>query len=230
MTSVLPRHIGVIMDGNGRWAENKGLPRREGHRAGAEAVRTIVTACRERSIACLTLYAFSKENWARPRQEVRFLFDLLVRFLARETQLLIEKEIRLRIIGDMEGLSSGVRASLAKACDATSEGHAMTLVLALNYSSRDEICRALRRIVLEKIPPMQIDEELLATFMDTAELPDPDLIIRTSGEMRLSNFLLYQSAYSELYFTPCLWPDFRAEHLDEALLAFARRERRFGKV
>ena len=226
----LPVHLAIIMDGNGRWAQARGLSRSEGHRAGAATVRTIVTRCRELGIRYLTLYAFSSENWNRPRAEVTALFSLLLEFLQQEVPLLAEKGISLKVLGDLDGLPLAQRTALRHAIRRTAAGTAMTLNLALNYGSRAELVQAVRSIVREGLPAEAIDEATLAGHLYTAGQPDPDLLIRTSGEQRLSNYLLYQCAYSELYFTPVPWPDFGQEELDAALAVYAGRSRRFGKT
>ena len=226
----LPVHLAIIMDGNGRWAQARGLSRSEGHRAGAATVRTIVTRCRELGIRYLTLYAFSSENWNRPRAEVTALFSLLLEFLQQEVPLLAEKGISLKVLGDLDGLPLAQRTALRHAIRRTAGGTAMTLNLALNYGSRAELVQAVRSIVREGLPAEAIDEATLAGHLYTAGQPDPDLLIRTSGEQRLSNYLLYQCAYSELYFTPVPWPDFGQEELDAALVVYAGRSRRFGKT
>jgi undecaprenyl diphosphate synthase len=218
------------MDGNGRWAKQRGQPRSEGHKAGTEAARGIVTRCGELGIEYLTLYTFSTENWRRPREEIDVLFDLLVRFIRGEQQRLIQESIRLNIVGDPEGLPAGVRHVLQRVCNKTAGGTKMCLNLALNYSGREEILAACRRIASQGIDPERIDERLFASFLSTGDMPDPDLIIRTSGERRLSNFLLFQSAYSEFYFSNTLWPDYSAQDLDLALEDFRSRSRRFGGV
>ncbi|MBG0776235.1 MAG: di-trans,poly-cis-decaprenylcistransferase [Desulfovibrionaceae bacterium] len=224
----IPVHLAIIMDGNGRWAEQRGLPRSKGHQAGTEAAKAVVTACRERGIRHLTLYTFSKENWARPKDEVSFLFDLLVAFLKRELDNLVEQSIQLRVLGDFQGLPFAVRKALEHAMARTRHGEAMILNLALNYSGRAEIVHAARALAADGLAGEAITEEAIAERLYTSGQPDPDLIIRTSGEMRLSNYLLFQAAYSEFHFTETLWPDFDAAALDEALAAFGRRDRRYG--
>lgn len=219
------------MDGNGRWAEKRGLPRTEGHRAGARAAREIVAECRRLGVPYLTLYAFSSENWSRPRAEISALFALLLEFLNKETPELLKRGARLNVIGDLDGLPAPLRAALKKSMERTAAGDSrMILNLALNYGSRAEIARAVRLLLARKVDPADVTEESIAQCLDTGGQPDPDLLIRTSGEQRLSNFLLYQAAYSELYFSPVLWPDFDAAALREALAAYAARERRFGKA
>ncbi|HBE95116.1 MAG TPA: di-trans,poly-cis-decaprenylcistransferase [Desulfovibrio sp.] len=227
---MLPKHVAVIMDGNGRWAQKRGLPRAEGHRAGTEAARAVVTRCRELGIGHLTLYTFSRENWSRPAEEVRFLFDLLVRFLKKETKLLLDQDIRLKILGETGDLPFGVRQVVESVAEKTKNCGSMTLNLALNYGGRDEILRACRNLSAKGLPAEAITEEAFAAELYTAGQPDPDLIIRTSGELRLSNYLLFQAAYAEFYFTEVLWPDFTPAELDKALEDFAQRQRRFGKT
>lgn len=226
----LPAHIAIIMDGNGRWAQARGLPRTAGHRAGADAVRTVVRECRRLGIPHLTLYAFSSENWNRPQAEISALFGLLLDFLGTEMPHMEEQGIRLRVLGDVDGLPLAQRTALRHAMGRTAACTDMTLNLALNYGGRAELVRAVRSFVAEGLPPEAITEEALAARLDTAGQPDPDLLIRTSGELRLSNFLLYQCAYSELFFTPVLWPDFGATELAAALKDYAGRSRRFGKT
>lgn len=216
------------MDGNGRWAAERHLSRSDGHRAGAETAKAIITACRRLSIPHLSLYAFSKENWSRPKLEISSLFDLLGAMIKRELGTLLEQSIRLNILGDISELPLITRKLVKEACAKTAHCQAMTLNLALNYSSRDEIVRACRALMAEKIPPEQITEKCFSEHLYTAGQPDPDLIIRTSGEMRLSNFLMYQAAYSELYFTRVTWPEFSENDLMQALEAFKNRDRRFG--
>ncbi|MDR2573449.1 MAG: di-trans,poly-cis-decaprenylcistransferase [Desulfovibrio sp.] len=230
MDHTLPAHIALIMDGNGRWAEARGRPRAEGHRAGAEAVRRVVTQCRATGIRHVTLYAFSSENWGRPKAEIRHLFSLLGEFLGREVPLMEEKGIALNVLGDMAALPLAARAALERGIRRTAGGGDMTLNLALNYGARSELARAARSFILEGARPEDVTEQRLAERLYTAGQPDPDFLIRTGGEQRLSNFLLYQCAYAELYFTPVLWPDFREEDLRAALEVYAARSRRFGKI
>ena len=232
--SPLPRHVAIIMDGNGRWARKRGLPRVMGHRAGVRAVKKVVRAAREIGIEVLTLYAFSKENWARPRAEVEALMGLLYDYLEGELEEMLSNDIALKVIGDPERLPERVRKKLFETIEKTSQGRGMTLVLALSYGGRDELVRAFRRMAEDlaagRLEPAGITEETISARLDTRELPDPDLIIRTSGEERLSNFLIYQGAYAELYFTKTLWPDFDRRALLRALEDYAKRERRFGKT
>ncbi|MBI3320058.1 MAG: isoprenyl transferase [Candidatus Omnitrophica bacterium] len=228
----LPRHIAVIMDGNGRWAAARGLPRILGHRAGADAVHRIVEACCEVGVQALTLYAFSWENWSRPSEEIRDLMELLDEFLTHEVERLRVNQIRLRAIGRLTTLPPEVLAHLNRLMASTSRFSRMTLTLALSYGGRQEIVDAVRRIAQEvqegRVRPEHIDERLFHEYLYLPELPDPDLLIRTSGEQRVSNFLLWQASYSELYVTPQLWPDFGKEDLLEAIVAYQKRERRFG--
>ncbi len=226
----LPAHIAIIMDGNGRWAKARGLPRSEGHKAGTGTAKAIVTHCRRLGVRHLTLYTFSSENWARPKDEIGFLFGLLADFMTRELPSLMEQSIRLLVLGELDDLPFATRKVLEHAIKKTAQNTAMTLNLALNYGSRAEIVRAARRLVEDGLAPDQVTEAALAARLYTAGQPDPDLIIRTSGELRLSNYLMFQAAYSELSFTDTLWPDFSPAHLDAALADFAGRGRRFGKV
>jgi len=226
----LPRHVAIIMDGNGRWAKLRGLGRREGHKAGAENIRRVVRHFAERGIEVLTLYAFSTENWGRPREEVSWLMRMPSRWIKREIGPLHEHGIRVRHIGRLEALSRGLQKQVRDAEQLTANNTRMTLCFAFNYGGRAEIVDAVRRIVAEGIPPEQIDEATIAAHLYTAGLPDPDLIIRTAGEHRLSNFLMWQSAYAELYISDRYWPDFDPEEADRALAAFGQRQRRYGRV
>jgi len=230
----LPRHVAIIMDGNGRWARQRGLARIDGHRQGAEAVRETVTQCARLGIPYLTLYSFSRENWKRPRDEVEALMTLCAQMLVSERDELRENHVRLVQIGSREGLPSDVLRELEITQSQAPPAPRLTLGLALNYSSRSEIVDGVRRIAERvadgRLRPEEIDEQTISDSLYTAGMPDPDLLIRTADEMRLSNFLLWQLSYAELYVTPVLWPDFRAEQLHEALRTFARRERRFGGV
>lgn len=230
----LPRHIAIIMDGNGRWAEEKGQDRLYGHFHGVESVRNIVEGCAELGVEYLTLYAFSTENWDRPVQEVTGLMELLVETIRKEVPTLNKNNIRLHVIGDMSMLPDYAQKALQEALELTSHNTGLNLVMALSYSSRWELVEAVRKIAADvksgKIEPEAINQDTLQKYLTTSELPDPELMIRTSGEYRISNFLLYQLAYAELYFTQTRWPDFRKEHLYEAILDFQKRERRFGKT
>lgn len=232
--TMVPRHVAVIMDGNGRWARERGLPRRKGHEAGAESVRAIIRACRDHGVRYLTLYAFSIENWKRPKTEVRHLMTLLTRFLRREEAELHEHRLRFRVIGRLGDLPAATRRELERVMAETREYDGAQLILALSYGARAEIvdaARALARAVsTEGLDPEAIDETLFASYLYAPDVPDPDLMIRTSGEMRISNFLLWQLSYAELYVTDTLWPDFREPHFAEALGAYAARRRRFGGI
>ncbi len=223
-----PRHVAVIMDGNGRWAKSRHLPRVAGHKAGMEAVRSVVKTAPELGIDVLTLYAFSSENWKRPQDEVGFLFGLLKTYLHSEIAELDTKNVHIRVIGDWRTLPDDLTDLIEGAIDRTKNNDGLTLVLALNYGSRDEIVRATRRCVMDGLSARQIDEDAITARLDTADLPAPDLIIRTSGEERLSNFMLWQAAYAEFVFTPTLWPDFDGAALASACELFAARERRYG--
>ena len=227
-----PRHVAIIMDGNGRWAEARGLSRQQGHRAGTENIRRIIEAFGERGVSVLTLYAFSTENWARPRREVNALMRLIPRVIKRELKKLHENGVRLVHLGDLAPLDPALRKQVEDAIELTKDNERMTVALAFNYGGRAEIVEAVRQIAEEGISPRRIDEQTLASHMWTARagLPEVDLLIRTAGDMRISNFLLWQSAYAELYFTPVLWPDFDEAEIDRALDAYANRERRFGGV
>ncbi len=225
---LLPSHLAVIMDGNGRWATLKGLPRTEGHKAGVASARLVVEECQRLGIGFLTLYTFSQENWKRPKSEVSFLFDLLVDFITRELPVLEKRGVRLAVLGHFAELPFTTRKVLQHAMERTSHGTSMTLNLALNYSGRQEIVDACTAYHAAHGNMEGLTPETLANYLYTAGQPDPDMVLRTSGELRLSNFLPYQSAYSELYFTETLWPDFTPAHLHEALRAFAHRQRRFG--
>ncbi len=225
---VLPRHLAVIMDGNGRWAKARGLSRSDGHAAGTEAAKALITECRALGIGHVTLYTFSKENWRRPKDEVGFLFDLLVRFLNRELSSMVEQDIRLNILGELDELPMATRTAIRHALKKSASCTSMVLNLALNYSGRDEILRACRTLLAEGADPAALTEEAMSARLYTVGQPDPDLIIRTSGELRLSNFLLWQAAYAEFYFTDIHWPDFGKEELHKALAEFAARGRRFG--
>ena len=226
----LPTHLAIIMDGNGRWAQARGLPREAGHRAGAETVRTIVTECRSLGIRHLPLYTFSSENWNRPKTEISALFSLLMEFLSREVPRMVDQGITMRVLGDLDSMPLAQRTALRHAIKRTEGGKDMVLNLALNYGGRGEIVRAVQNMLREGLRPEDVTEQTLADHLYTTGQPDPDLLVRTSGEQRLSNYLLYQCAYSELYFTPVPWPDFDAAQLRMALDAYAARSRRFGKT
>ncbi|MAJ50672.1 MAG: isoprenyl transferase [Flammeovirgaceae bacterium] len=230
----IPRHIAVIMDGNGRWAKKKGAMRIFGHRSGVQAVREITEGCVELRVDYLTLYAFSTENWSRPQKEVDGLMSLLINTINTELPTLMKNKVRLTAIGDLQGLATGVHKKLLVAIDKTSTNKGLNLVLALNYSGKWDLTQACKTICVETIKgtikPEAIDEELMSDYLSTKSIPDPELLIRTSGEMRISNFLLWQLAYTEFFFTEVLWPDFRKKHLNLAIDFFNGRERRFGKT
>jgi undecaprenyl diphosphate synthase len=226
----IPLHVAVIMDGNGRWAKQKGLKRKDGHREGAVSARKITEYALRMGIKYLTLFAFSSENWKRPITEVNALMNMLYENLVQQRDLLIRNEIKLTIVGDLEGLPAKLKTKLLETIDFSRSHQKMQLNLALNYGSRVEIINAVKKILQDNIPAPKINEELFSSYLYTADCPDPDLLIRTSGELRISNFLLYQVAYAELYFTPTLWPDFRLKEFIKAVLDFQSRERRFGKI
>jgi len=226
----LPRHVAIIMDGNGRWAATRHLPRVEGHRAGTEAVRSSVETSARLGISVLTLYAFSVENWKRPDSEIAALMGLLKHYLRRELKLLLKNNIRFRVIGQRERLSPDVRDELAATEERTASNTGMIFNIALSYGGRAEIVDAARRAIREGVDPESLDESTFGSLLYTAGQPDPDLLIRTSGEMRVSNFLLWQIAYAEIWVTDALWPDFRASHLLEAIIDYQKRDRRYGAI
>jgi undecaprenyl diphosphate synthase len=230
----LPRHIAIIMDGNGRWAKKRGSMRIFGHRHAIQAVREVTEACGELGIQYLTLYAFSTENWGRPKEEVEGLMELLVDTLRKEIKTLMENQVRLITIGDIGQLPVTCQENLRWAIEQTKDNPGLVLILALSYSGRWEIVQAVKAIGRDikegRLNPDRVNEEVLENYLATAGIPDPELLIRTSGEMRISNFLLWQIAYTELYMTPTLWPDFRKENIYEAIWAYQQRERRFGKT
>lgn len=230
----IPDHIAIIMDGNGRWAKSRGLPRAEGHRAGAESVREAIDACKELGVKFLTLYAFSSENWNRPQAEVSALMILLERFLRTKAADLMRQNVKLQVIGQTERLPESTRKTLQKVIDQTAANDSITLVLALSYGAREEITSAARKLaqsVFEgKLTPAEITSELFASKLDTAGMPDPDLLIRTSGEMRVSNFLLWQISYAEMVIVDQFWPDFRQGDLFTAVKEYQKRHRRFGEI
>jgi undecaprenyl diphosphate synthase len=234
LNGAVPQHIAIIMDGNGRWARGRSLPRPLGHHAGMEAVREVVAGCLDAGVEVLSLFAFSTENWQRPQSEIDALMGLLEEYIARETEELRAKGVRVRVLGDLDRLSDSGREAVERVMRATEDGGALSLNLCISYSSRAELARAARllaeSVAQGRLRPEDIDEESFAARLYTAGFPDPDLLIRTSGEMRISNFLLWQLAYAEFYVTPVLWPDFTREHLFEAVLDFQRRDRRFGRV
>ena len=229
---VVPRHVAIIMDGNGRWASARGLPRTEGHRRGVEALRRTVRAAGDLGIDVLTIFSFSSENWSRPPAEIRDLMGLLRRFIRNDLAELHQNGVHVRVIGERDDLAPDIRRLLEEAEDLTRDNDKLTLVVAFNYGARQEIARAAQRLAAEiaagRLPATALTAEAIAAHLDTADLPDPDLIIRTSGEQRLSNFLLWQAAYSELVFVPTYWPDFDRSTLESAIAEYRRRERRFG--
>lgn len=233
-TTTLPRHIAIIMDGNGRWAKARGLPRMLGHKAGVESVKAITKACGNKGIEVLTLFAFSQENWQRPLEEVNFLMDLILLILKNEIKELHANNVQLRVIGDRRKLSVKICNAIDNAEKLTCSNSGLKLVIALNYSGRWDVTNATQKIGEQiargEVKTEDINEEMLSANMALADLPAPDLVIRTSGEMRISNFMLWQAAYSELYFTNTLWPDFRESDLEAALANYACRERRFGRT
>ncbi len=234
MTPRVPRHVAIIMDGNGRWAKQRGLPRLKGHEAGAESVRAVMKAARDHGVEILTLYAFSVENWKRPEDEVKGLMSLLPRMLSKHEKILHENQTRLRAIGRIDGLPRDTRKELLRVMDSTAAHTKHQLVLALNYGGRAELADAVRDIARKaargEIDPETVNEELITAHLYAPDLPDPDLMVRTSNENRLSNFLLWQLSYAEFYFAPELWPDFREEAFARALEVYAQRQRRFGGV
>lgn len=228
----IPQHVAIIMDGNGRWARSRGLPKIAGHRAGVKSAEEAVRAAGELGIKVLTLYTFSTENWKRPRKEIDALFNLLERYLDREEEKFSKNNIKFTVIGSNEGLPESVRKKLRKVMESTKKNTGLTLNLALNYGSRDEIINAARNIAKDvtagSLSVEDIDDSVFSAYLYTKDLPDPDLLIRTSGEFRVSNFLLWQISYAELYVTKKLWPDFKKQDLEKAVAEFQRRERRFG--
>jgi undecaprenyl diphosphate synthase len=228
--SDIPRHIAIIMDGNGRWAAQRGLPRLAGHQHGTDNIRRITTTAAEIGVEYLTLWAFSTDNWRRPREEIDGILHVLAGVIERETEELDRQGAQLRHIGSLEGLDSQLQSAVLSAIDRTRSNNRLILTLAFNYSGRQELLAAIKGLMASGVPAESVDEEALQAHLFTRDLPDPDLIVRTSGEHRISNFLLWQSAYSELYFTPTLWPDFGPDDLFDAVREFGRRERRFGGV
>jgi undecaprenyl diphosphate synthase len=226
----IPKHIGIIMDGNGRWAELRGLPRIEGHRRGVERSKEVIEVATDLGLKALTLYAFSIENWRRPSAEISMLMKLLELYLRRELDSLIKKDVVFKTIGDVWRLPEHIQEIVREAEQKTASNKGMILTTALSYSGRNEILRAVKKILYAGIKPEELTEELFNSYLDTAGVPPPDLVIRTSGEMRISNFLLWQSAYSEFYFTETLWPDFTKDELLMAVQNYQRRDRRFGSI
>lgn len=232
--TLTPKHIAIIMDGNGRWAKSRGLQRWEGHQAGAESVKAVIEGCIEAKVEYLTLYAFSKENWNRPKTEVNALMKLLEQFLKKKSSELKQNNVRLQAIGNLQDLSSGPLKELKKTIHETRNNTALTLILALSYGAREEIIHGIRSVLSDikegKLDPSSLDTKIFSEHLYTAQTPDPDLLIRTSGEKRVSNFLLWQISYAELFISDKLWPDFKKEDLLEAIQDFSNRERRYGEV
>jgi undecaprenyl diphosphate synthase len=229
-TDPRPQHVAIIMDGNGRWARARGLPRLMGHRAGTENIRRIVHACVENDVKYLTVYAFSTENWTRPSDEVQGLMRILAEVIERETPELDREGVQIRHFGHMENVPPALQEAIKYSLDTTRDNDRLVLSVCFNYGGRDDIVRAVRELVASGAKPEEVTEEAISQYLDTAGLPDPDLIIRTAGEMRLSNFLLWQAAYAEYYSTPTLWPDFGKEAFREALAEYGRRNRKFGGI
>jgi len=228
--AVVPRHLAIIMDGNGRWAKARGLPRHAGHRAGTQNIKPVLEGCVDYGVEVLTVYAFSTENWGRPRAEVRGLMRLLEQSLIEQLDELHARGVQIRHSGTLEGVSGTLARKIVAAIERTRNNQRIILNVAFNYGGRQEIISAVRRLIEEKVAPEDVSDELFARYLYTAGLPDPDLIVRTAGEMRLSNFLIWQGAYAEYYSTPTYWPDFDRDELRKALEAYASRERRFGRL
>lgn len=226
----LPKHIAIIMDGNGRWAKSRGLPRIEGHRAGTESLRKVIRACVEFNVPFLTIYAFSTENWARPKEEVNGLMMLLESVVVNELDELHQEGVCIRHIGRLDAMPTGLAAKVKNAIEVTKNNTKLYLTIAWNYGGRDEIVYAVQQLIKAGVRPEEVTEQAISAALFTAGTPDPDLVIRTSGELRLSNFLVWQSAYSEWFITPVYWPDFGKEDLRQAILDFGKRDRRYGKV
>ena len=226
----VPRHIAIIMDGNGRWAKRRLMPRVAGHRKGVEALRGVIRACAERGVSHLTVFAFSSENWRRPQEEVTLLMELFLRALENEVARLHENDIRFRVIGELSGFSERIQALIRDAEALTRNNSRLTFTVAANYGGRWDIVQAVKKLMASGVAPAEVDEAALVQHMSMADMPEPDLFIRTGGEQRISNFLLWQLAYTELYFTETLWPDFDAAALDAAIVSFRARERRFGRT
>ena len=227
---MVPDHVAIIMDGNGRWARSRELPRTAGHREGALRVRGIAEACTDLGISTLTVFAFSTENWDRPHDEVDVLMALIPERLEAERDTIFRNDVRIRVLGEIETLPLADRLAVRTIVRQTAKHRALTLNIAFNYGGRSEILRAVRNIIRDGISPEDLSEDLFASYLYTSELPDPDLVIRTAGEQRLSNFLIWQTAYAELYSTPTLWPDFTRDEFDKALTTYRQRERKFGRV
>ena len=228
--SPVPRHVAIIMDGNGRWAQRRNLPRLKGHSAGISNIRPVIEDFSKHGVEYLTLYAFSTENWTRPQEEVQGLLEFLAAAIRDETQYFHERGVRLVHIGRIDRLSPGLQSSIHEAVDLTSNNTNMTVCIAFDYGGRAEILTAIRQMIRDGVDPTSVDEQLVSDYLYTRNIPDPDLIIRTAGEMRLSNFLIWQSAYSEYYFTPKAWPEFDQEEVRNSLQAYSQRQRRFGGI
>jgi undecaprenyl diphosphate synthase len=228
--SDVPRHIAIIMDGNGRWAKRRLMPRVAGHRKGVEALRGVIRACAERGVSHLTVFAFSSENWRRPQEEVSLLMDLFMRALENEVARLHENNIRFHVIGDLSGFTTRIQTLIRDAEALTRDNTRLTFTVAANYGGRWDIVQAVKRLLAAGVTPEEVDESALVQHLSMADMPEPDLFIRTGGEQRISNFLLWQLAYTELYFTDTLWPDFDAAALDQAIVSYRTRERRFGRT
>jgi undecaprenyl diphosphate synthase len=226
--AVVPYHLAIIMDGNGRWAQARGLPRLAGHRAGTENLRRVLRACKDFGVKVLTIYAFSTENWRRPNEEVNGLMTILDHYIVREMRALDKEGVQIRHVGRMDGVASSLQQKIKQAIELTKDNTTLILNVAFNYGGRQEILDAVRALIADRVAPEDVDEALFSRYLYTGDLPDPDLIIRTSGEVRISNFLLWQGAYAELYSTPIFWPDFDEDELRKALEHYAHRERRFG--
>jgi len=227
----LPKHVAIIMDGNGRWAKKKRLPRIEGHRAGSKSVKEVVETSARLGIKYLTLYAFSKENWKRPKKEISTLWRLLEDYLKREDKVLVKNNLKLKVIGQIEEIPVHVRSELTRVEELTKKNTRMAVILALNYGGRAEIVDAAKKLMVDKnIEPESLTEKMFSSYLYTSGIPDPDLLIRTGGEQRISNFLLWEIAYSEIWITPTFWPDFRKKHILHAIVEFQKRERRFGDI
>ncbi len=226
--TVIPQHVGFIMDGNGRWANAKGKPRNYGHRKGADVIEEVVGVCFKHGVKCVTLYAFSTENWSRPKEEIDEIMDLLEKFIVRYTPKLFEEKIRLKVLGDITALNPQMQKTIIERMDQTKDFIGRTVNIALNYGSRQELCYAYNKMIKDGVK--EVTPNVISSYLYTGDQPDVDLIVRTSGEQRLSNFLLYQSAYAELYFTDTHWPDFHRKEVEKALEWFGGRKRRFGNV
>lgn len=226
----IPTHVAIIMDGNGRWAKQRGLPRNEGHRAGVENMRRVLEGAVEFGVKVMTIYAFSTENWGRPEEEVRGLLSIFEEVIAREVTELHKNGVKLRHLGTLDGVNDKMKEAVKSAIELTKNNDRVTLNIAFNYGGRAEILNAIARMIEDRVAPERLDERVFESYLYTAGVPDPDLIIRTAGEMRLSNFLIWQAAYAEYYSTPTYWPDFDKQELYKALVAFSQRQRRFGKL